>query len=168
MNIPILEKLFNRRKRLDSYTYYQWTLLPSKDRLSILLLQTEWMLFQALLLGISIDQRLLTAVAEARRVASGCTTNTKIIQMARRKALDVFFENGGHTSLKKQKYLNGCTVAYLCLCIADDAMYETMNRLLPGHINGSIYYDLLRMGSILKESPLSKWIDENDTVSITH
>lgn len=140
-----------------------WQQLTSKQKLDLLLAQTEWILFQAMEFGGDVDTRLLQTVIEVRKVLSGAI-DKEVLLDAKARAATARDEAGGYPSVVSGGVLNRAYIAHLCHGLALDTYSEMENSFLnpTGGVAKTVYYDAKRMGPYPHHSPIAKWLVKNN------
>lgn len=141
----------------------EWNLLSSNQRLTTLVEQTEWLLFRAISLGVSVDRRSTHALVEARRVLAG-NFKKEETKKAKGAAFDAFQEGGGLAILGSS--LNRCAVAYMCWAVVTNAYWKANNNKKMSEILDKLenieeiylYHD----GDLRNQSPLARRLVSHD------
>lgn len=151
-------------------TSRRWDQLTTKQRLELYVNHTEWLLFQALLVGLVPNQNSIRAVIEAKRsLARG--ENTRDIGVSIVDAAEAFNLTGGYNKLRHKYFISPCSLAYTCYQVASDVGFlsgaSTYNNGISLESSRERY--LRPLGYMRTKSPLWKWTEENsilDGVSI--
>lgn len=162
-----------------------WDRLSSEQKFNTLFSHVEWVVFQAQLLGIDIDQRLSNAVAKAKNALAFDGGDWEQLSDLVNIAWLVFKEAGGEEMLGKDKVIGKNkmemlnmeqAVAYMCYCITHDVWLRQdvlhryrKNKEMPDSdpdLRAISHSYLLPLTSVkqqlTQQSPLDKWMTEND------
>ena len=148
----------------------KWEQTQRDRRIELLVRQAEWVLFQAMISGIDVDQRSVSAVGVARRIGVVDTTKADLdrwnVETGVFRAYAVFAENGDYNMLyrlqaQKSGLLTQCAVAYISWITPIAIFLE--NRGARWSFTMDIVKNLLSpVGDIKKVSPITKWLGEEN------
>lgn len=149
----------------------RWNRLPSREKISFLLMQGEWIVFQALEHGVAVDNRSIVALVEAKR-SMLAKRKTKDLVSAVTGAEDAWRDaGGGFSPYTMRETLNSRTFTYMCYDISyytrDYVDKESKNPKL-----GLLYVRdafLTPFGNLQHQSPIAKRLDissEHKEVSV--